>query len=76
MIIGLVNAQGQASSFITREAIIARLAQIIIIFLFSALALAGLLISLLGLVLPGLVITAACLVGIWAESNTKKEDDP
>lgn len=69
MIIGLVNAQGQAFSFTTREAIIARLAQIIIIFLFSILALSGLLIALLGLVLPGLIISAACLVGIWAESN-------
>lgn len=59
-----------------REAIIARLAQIIIIFLFSVLALSGLLIALLGLVLPGLIITTACLVGIWAESNVKKEDDP
>lgn len=55
----------------TREAVIARLAQIIIIFLFSILALSGLLIALLGLVLPGLIITAACLVGIWAESNVK-----
>ena len=55
----------------TRVAIIARLAQIIIIFLFSILALSGLLIALLGLVLPGLIITAACLVGIWAESNVE-----
>ena len=55
----------------TREAVIARLAQIIIIFLFSILALSGLLIALLGLVLPGLIITAACLVGIWAESNVE-----
>lgn len=60
----------------TREAIVPRLAQIIITFLFSILALSGLLIALLGLVLPGLVITTACLVGIWAESNTEKEDDP
>ena len=54
-----------------REAVIARLAQIIIMFLFSILALSGLLIALLGLVLPGLIITAACLVGIWAEANVK-----
>lgn len=54
-----------------REAIVARLAQIIIIFLFSILALSGLLIALLGLALPGLIITAACLVGIWAESNVE-----
>ena len=58
-----------------REAVIARLAQIIIIFLFSLLALSGLLIALLGLVLPGLIITAACLVGIWAESNVKRGDN-
>ncbi len=54
-----------------REAIIARLTQIIIVFLFSILALSGLLIALLGLVLPGLIITAACLAGIWAETNIK-----
>ena len=58
-----------------REEVIARLAQIIIIFLFSIIALSGLLIALLGLVLPGLIITAACLVGIWAESNVKRGDN-
>ena len=69
--VGLVNAQGQASSlYITSGVIIARIVQSIISMLFGMCAFVGLIAMLLGIVFPGAAVIFISLIGIHAIVNT------